>query len=136
MTNSARPLHRGISSRDDHRDAEQIVERRTRRQESGRAAVTDALENVGTVGTGGKRGGGFNDEIVFVGTERAFVEPKDIAAFVVKGNGLQPIAGKRLLQRFADRGLRIAASCDTRVACMRENSPNLSSRVANQRRPA
>ena len=58
------------------------------------AAVADVLENVGPVGAGGQCGGGFDHQVVFVGTERAFVEPQHIAAFIVQGNGLQSIAGQ------------------------------------------
>ena len=69
------------------------------------AAVTDELENVGLVGACGQCGGGFDHQVVFVGAKRAFIEPQHIAAFIVKGNGLQTAAGDRLLQGFADRGL-------------------------------
>jgi len=42
---------------------------------------------------------------VFVGAERAFIEPQHIAAFIVKGNRLQSGSDQRLLQGFANRGL-------------------------------
>jgi hypothetical protein len=66
-----------------------------------------------TVGARGERGRGLEYQVVLVRTQRAFVEPQHIAALIVQGNRLQAVAGKRLFQRFADRGFRIAGSCDT-----------------------
>jgi hypothetical protein len=45
---------------------------------------------------------------VLIGTERALVEPQHVTAFVMKRDRLQAITGKRLLQRIADSGFRIA----------------------------
>jgi hypothetical protein len=74
----------------------------------------------------GERGDRLDDQVVFVRAERALVEPQHVAALVVQGNRLQPIAGKRLLQRFANGGLRIAGRWKLALACIREIFPGLS----------
>src|SRR5690606_18605747 len=93
----------------------QVVVRRARRQERRGAAVADHLEMEVLVRGIGEDGSRFEDEIVFVGAQRAFVEPQYVATLIVKRNRLETVTGKRLLQRLADSGLRIARRCDTRA---------------------